>query len=578
MIWRRVLGLARVHRGRLVVAGGMGFATIASSIGLLTASGYLISKAALRPPILDLTVAIVGVRFFALSRAAFRYGERLVTHDLSFRLLSDLRVRVARAVIKLAPAGLEGFRSGDLLTRVTGDVDALQQVFIRVIMPPIVAVPVVILAGAVGWLLLPAIGLVTVVTLTFTGIAVPWLVNRVGAAGERHAADDRAALATTVVDLTNGAAEIIAYGRQQDFLDRLDAVQARVSLRDRSAAWLGGIGTAAVQLMTGGAIVLGMAAAIPAVRSGSLSGVNLAVVAMLMMASFEAVAGLPEAFQHLGASLESAGRIFSVLDARSPVGEPEDSLPMPLGCVVELDDAWLRYDGDWVLRNMSMQLEDGMRVALVGESGAGKTTIADVLVRFRDLDRGTYTIGGVDAAGVRPADVRRVIGVVSDDAHLFRASLAENLRIGGPDAADGRLLEALDSVGLGGWARSLPEGLATEVGSGLVSGGEKRRIALARALLAEFPVLILDEPTAGLDEVTAGQVMDVVLDATRGRTSLLITHRLEGLEDMDEILVLENGEITARGTHTQLLAAGGRYRRMWDLEAGELVLDLTSSR
>jgi thiol reductant ABC exporter CydC subunit len=576
MIWRRVLGLTRGHRGRLTVAGVTGFATIASSIGLLTASAYLISKAALEPPILDLTVAIVGVRFFALARAAFRYGERLVTHDLSFRLLSDLRVRIAKAVIRLAPAGLEGFHSGDLLTRVTRDVDALQQIFIRVIMPPIIAIPIVLLAGAIGWMLLPTVGLIVVVTVAFTGVAVPWLVNRVGAAVGRRAASDRSALATTVVDLTNGAAEIVACGRQADFLERLGDVQERACRRERSGAWLEGIGTAAVQLMTGGAIMLALVAAIPAVRSGSLSGVNLAVVAMLMMASFEAVAGLPDAFQHLGASLESAERIFSVIDTPSPIREPsQPALVRPGG--IELNHAWLRYDADWVLQGVSLRLDRGQRVALVGESGIGKTTIADVLVRFRDLDRGTYTIDGIDAGECRSEEVRGMVGMVSDDTHLFRTTLAENLRVGDPDADDDRLVEVLDAVRLGDWFRRLPDGLATEIGSGLVSGGEQRRIALARALLADFGVLILDEPTAGLDEATAAKVMDVMLDATRNRTTLLITHRLEGLEDMDEILVLEGGRITARGSHAELLASGGWYRRMWDLEAGELVLDLTSS-
>lgn len=572
MNWRRVLGLTSSHRTRLFIAGGVGFATIASSIGLLTASAYLISKAALQPPILDLTVAIVGVRFFALARAGFRYGERLVSHDLSFRLLSDLRVGVARAVIRLAPAGLQGFRSGDLLTRVTRDVDALQQVFVRVLMPPIVAVPVVILAGTVGWLLLPAVGLVVVATLVFTGVAIPVLVNRVGKTVDRRLATDRAALTASVVDIAGGAAEIVAFGQEAAFLEQLEEVQERLDRRGWQSTWLEGVGTAAVQLMTGVAIILSLAVAVPAVVSGTLAGVNLAVVAMLMVASFEAVAGLPEAFQHLGAGLESADRILSLIDAPPPIAEPSDPSVVPAAGAVELSDAWLRYDGDWVLQGVNVRLDRGRRIALVGESGAGKTTIADVLVRFRNLEAGGYSIGGIDATACRAEDVRRIIGLVGDDAHLFHATLAENLRVGAADADDARLVEVLDAVRLGEWCRALPEGLATELDTSVVSGGERRRIALARALLAEFPVLILDEPTAGLDESTATQVMDVVLDATRGRTTLLISHRLEGLEVMDEILVLEHGEIAARGTHEELLAAGGRYRRMWDLEAGELEL------
>jgi len=300
--------------------------------------------------------------------------------------------------------------------------------------------------------------------------------------------------------------------------------------------------------------------------------VNLAVVVVLMMASFEAVAGLPEAFQHLGASVESARRIFTVIDAPSAVIEPVESVAVPSSAGLVLNDAWLRYGEDEVLRGVNLRLDVGRRIALVGGSGAGKTTIADVLVRFRDLDRGIYSIGGIDTRRYLSKDVREVVGVVSDDAHLFKASLGENLRVGDPDAGNGRLVEALDAVRLGEWFGALPEGLDTEIGSGFVSGGEQRRIALARAMLTEFPVLILDEPTAGLDESTASKVMEVFMEATRGRTTLLITHRLEGLQDVDEILVLEDGQIAAQGTHEELLTRNDRYRRMWDLEKGELRL------
>jgi len=575
VIWRRVLALTRPFRARLALAGAAGVATIASGIGLLTASAYLISKAALQPPILELTVAIVAVRFFALARAAFRYGERLVTHDLSFRLLADLRVRVAEAVMRLAPAGLQEFRSGDLLTRITRDVDALQQVFIRVIMPPLVAVPVVLLAGLLGAVLLPVVGVVVVATVSLTGVAVPWLTNRLGAVSSRRLAADRSELAGTVVDLVEGVPEIVAFGRQDELLARLDRIQTRAARRERRTAWLEGAGSGTVLLMTGLGAVVVLAVAIPGVVDGRLAGVNLAVVTMLVLASFEAVAGLPDAFQHLGSSFESARRLFAVIDAPSSIEDPSDPAPTPADGPIELVGAWLRYAADepWVLRGVDLRLAPGRRIALVGESGVGKSTIAEVLVRFRDLDRGVMTIGGIDVRRCRADDVRTVIGLVDDTAHVFRVTLRENLRLGDPHASDDELLEVLDRVLLAGWVAELPDGLDTRVGRGLVSGGQQRRIALARALLAGFPVLVLDEPTAGLDERTAARVMADYMAATRGRTTLLITHRLDGLADMDEIMVLEDGRVVAHGTHEELLAAGGRYRRMWDLEQGRLVLE-----
>lgn len=575
MIWRRVVGLTRPFKARLVLSGAAGFATIASSIGLLTVSAYLISEAALQPPILDLAVAIVGVRFFAIARAGFRYGERLVTHDLSFRLLADLRVRVARAIIRVAPAGLEGFRSGDLLTRVTRDVDTLQQVFVRVVMPPIIAIPVVLLATGIGAALVPAVGLVVAVTVTFTGIAIPWLTNRLGTLSSRRQAEERAELATTIVDLIEGAPEVIAFGRQEDMLGRLGDVGARSERREREAAWLEGVGSGAVTLMTGLAVVLALSVAVPQVGAGRLDGVNLAVIAMLVIATFEAVAVLPEAFQHLGSSLDSARRLFGILDAPAPIEDPQDPVPVPTDGDVEVTGAWLRYGEKepWVLRGVDLRLEPGRRVAIVGESGVGKTTIADVLVRFRNLDRGRMTIGGVDVRRCRADEVRKIIGLVDDTAHIFSATIAENLRIGDPDAGETELLRILDRVRLGDWVDALPEGLDTPIGRGVISGGQQRRLALARALLTEFPVLVLDEPSAGLDETTAVAVMGDYLAATRGRTTLLITHRLEGLAEMDEIIVMEEGRVAARGTHEQLLAEGGRYRRMWDLEQGSLTLE-----
>lgn len=565
----RLLRLARPERRRLALSMLLGFATVGASIGLMATSGFLISYAALRPPVLELIAAVVGVRAFGVSRGVLRYLERLASHDAAFRLLADLRVAVYERLEALAPAGLERRRRGDLLSRLVDDVDELQTVFIRGIAPPVVAAGVLVLATGLLAAFLPSAALVLAAALLGAGLGVSLLALRLGRAAQARLAAARGLLATEVVGLLEGAGELLAYGRVDDALAEVDAADAELVALERAGAWRAGLVAALGTLVSGGAVWLVAVVGVPAVAAGELAGYHLALVVLTAMAAFEATTPLPAAAQELSGALAAARRVLELTDAPDPVTEPAAPRPAPSGRELRVEGARLRYapDGPPALDGVDLTLARGRRVALVGPSGAGKTSLAHVALRFRDLDGGRALLDGVDLAAYAAADVRRVIGLVEQDAHLFDTTIGANVRLGRPDAGDDEVADALARARLADWVASLPDGLDTPVGEeGVrVSAGQRQRIALARALLVGAPLLILDEPTANVDRTTARALRRQMLEAAEGRGVLLITHDLPEPDEVDEVVVLEAGRVVERGRPGELLAAGGRYRAMADL-------------
>ena len=566
----RLVDSLRVYPGRLAGSIAAGAASVASSIGLLTVSAYLISLAALHPPLLDLTVAIVGVRFFGIARAVFRYVERLVSHDLSLHLLADLRSRVARAIHRLGPAGVASFRAGDLVGRALDDVDEIQHVFVRVIAPPLIAIAVAFLTLLLAVLWLPASVPTILIPLTVAGVLVPWVTQRAGNASGRAVAAERGQLIGRTVETIEGAQAIVALGEEDRMLAAADEAAERVADAERRTAWLHGFGDAMILGLIGVALVGTLWVSAAAVDRGSLDGVMVAVLAMLAITPFEAVATLPSAFERLGRSLGAADRLFEVIDAESPTAPAERPVPIPPNATLSVQGAVVTAtSGERILGPIDLTVRPGARIGIVGETGAGKTTLAHVMCRFRDPDEGVVALGGVDLRDVDPDELRAVIGYEDDRAFLFRGSIAGNVRIGDRDATNDDVRATLDRVGFGDWIDELPDGLDYDVGEGgeAVSGGQRRRLALARALLADFPILVLDEPIFGLDPVTAEAVMDDLLEAAHDQSLVLITHRPVGLDRMDLIIVMEDGKIQAGGTHEELLETSSRYRGMWGLVA-----------
>ncbi|MFF4861686.1 thiol reductant ABC exporter subunit CydD [Streptomyces sp. NPDC001231] len=567
----RVRAMSGPRRGRLALALLLGSLALGSAVGLMATSGWLISRASQQPPVLYLMVAVTATRAFGIGRAVFRYAERLVSHDAVLRMLADTRVAVYRRLERLAPAGLRRMRRGDLLTRLVADVDALQDYWLRWLLPAGAALTVSAASVAFTAWLLPEAGAVLAAGLLAAGAGVPLVAVAVARRAEHRLAPARGALATRVTELLTGTAELTVAGALPARITetrRADRLLTRIASRAATATALGDGLTALISGLTVAATALVGA---QAVADGRLGGVTMAVVVLTPLAAFEAVLGMPLAVRYRHRVHRSAERVYEVLDAPEPVREPERPRPAPASPFpLAVRNLTARYAGQdrAALAGLDLTLQQGHRVAVVGPSGSGKTTLAQVLLRFLDAETGTYTLGGVDAHAVDGDDVRRLVGLCAQDAHLFDSSVRENLLLAKKDATEAELRDALARARLLGWVDALPDGLDTLVGEhgARLSGGQRQRLALARALLADFPVLVLDEPAEHLDLATADALTADLLAATEGRTTLLITHRLAGLAAVDEVIVLDEGRVVQRGPYTELAALPGPLRRMVERE------------
>jgi ATP-binding cassette, subfamily C, bacterial CydC len=569
----RLLRLARPLRSQLLAAVVAGAAATGCGVALLAVSGFLLARASQHPSIVAITVAIVAVRALSIGRGVFRYGERLTSHDAALRILADVRAAVCRRLERLAPAGLRSLRSGDLVARFVSDVDATQDLFIRGIAPPAAAALVGALAVTASLIVLaPAAG-VLAAGLVVAGTAVPWAAVVLDGRSRRRIGPARGELAASLTNMLSGAADLHAFGAEAAGLAAVTAADAELTLLSRRSAAASGLSaglTAAISGLTvWGVLVLGVAA----VGSGTLGRVPLAVVTLTALAAFEAVSPLASAALQIGHAHTSARRIGAVLDTPDPVTDPADPSPLPAGPFrVELRNASVRYapDRPLALDGLDLMLEPGRRVALVGPTGAGKSTVAAVVLRFCELTSGTATLGGHDLRSYAADDVRTIIGGCPQDPHIFNASIGANLRVARPGATEQELTEAAARARLLPWLRSLPDGFETPVGAhgASMSGGQLQRLALARAMLADPAVWILDEPAASLEPATRRALTADLLAVTAGRTTLLITHDLAGVDQVDEIVVLDAGRVVGRGRHGDLLRSCGLYRQMWAAGGG----------
>ncbi len=567
-----LIRLGRRRLGGLALSGLLAALTVASAIGLLATSAYLISRAAERPPVLSLMVTIVAVRAFALARALLRYGERLAAHEAGLALLAEVRAWFYERLAPRFPAWLAVGTTGDAVQRLVSDVDGLQDLYVRSLAPSLAALLVALGALLGAWFLVPEAAVALAVGSLIGAVAIPLLAGRLERDTARRLAVTRGEFRSALVESLSGAQELAVLGATRATERRLRDLGTRLrrlEMRRTLAVGLGdGLGALVSALTTWTVLALGVGA----VRGGRLDGVLLGTLALLALGSFEAILPLADAARQLVTGLAAGSRLLEVANLPLPIVDPDEPVPgPPTGALVTVERARLRYvaEGPWALDGVDLALRAGRRVALVGPSGAGKTTLAQVLIRFRELNGGSVTVDGHPLQAYRAEDVRRTIGLLEQEPHLFTTSLLENVRLARPEACMAEIEAAAARARILDWVHSLPAGWRTPVGEAGVqlSAGQRQRLALARALLAGFRLLVLDEPFAHLDPATARALADDLL-RPGGPGVLLITHRLYGMEQMDEIVVLEEGRVTGRGTHDQLLATHDLYRRLW-IASGE---------
>lgn len=511
----------------------------------MAASAYIIAKAALQPGIEAIQVAVVGVRFFGLSRGILRYLERLTAHNAAFKILADLRVWFYRSLEPLAPARLLTYHSGDLLTRILHDVETLQNLFVRGIAP----VGTALLSSlAAGWFLAifyPPLALTLWLFLLLAGVALPILLRRVTQNTAANLQSQRARLTALLIDHLRGLPDLLAFNAHGAHLARCEqASQQLGALQSRMAYW-GAFQSGALVLLSNLAMSAVLWQSLPLVQSGQLDGVFLAALALSALASFEAVQTLPLAATHLESSLEAMRRLLEVVAPAKSAALPEILPPLELHAPPRLAvrDLTFGYPGSSraALHRVTFNLRQGEHLAVVGASGAGKSTLTQILLRFWDSYSGGVYLDGREIRTLDAETVRAAFAVVSPQTHLFYASIRENLLLARPHATPAEVESACRAAQLHDWIMSLPDGYETLIGEGgaRLSGGERQRLALARALLKDAPILILDEATAHLDARTE----DALLTALHGRTVLRITHRPRSLAAADKILHLHNGQV-----------------------------------
>jgi ATP-binding cassette subfamily C protein CydC len=529
-----LLPLYARRKGGLLLALFCALATVAAGVGLLGVSGWFLTGAALAGAggYFNLFAPSSLVRGLSFLRIVSRYADRVVGHSATLRLLADLRATVFAALIRLTPRQLARYRSGDLVARMTGDVDALDTVFLFVLAPLATAILAGAVLTAVLGLWVPAAALAFALALLTACVAVPlWLLRaarKPGAAAQESAAGLRAA----TLDAVDGHADMVALHAQAQTLAHFERLCEASALARRSQARVAVRGQWFLQVAAGLGVLALLWFGLAAHETGGIEGPVLAGLLLAVIGIFEVAGPIMRGASRMGSAMSAAARIREVTQCEPDMQDPATPRALPDSGALELDRVSFSYparapgDSQPVLSDVSLRIEPGERVAILGASGAGKSTLLHLLLRLEDPQAGHVRFGGCDARDCAQADWHRRIALLSQDSPLFLGTLRTNLLIGDPNAHDAALWEALDAARLGDFVRGLPDGLDTwagETGSQL-SAGQARRLCLARALLAPAAVIVLDEPTAGLDAAAEAAFFTDLEEAVRGRTVVLATH------------------------------------------------------
>lgn len=566
-----LVSLLRPFRWWIGITVLLAASTVLANVGLLSVSAVLISMAALQPPLLDLMVYIVGVRFFGISRALLRYSERYVSHKITFQILTRLRVLVYQRIEPSAPAGLQHYSDGQLFDRLLNDIEVLKYFYLRAVLTPAAALVVLAVCSIVLSQFSMAAMVLLVILFVFFGLAVPLGMGKLTAGKTAVLAEEREQWQTMLEDYLGGLSELKNAGRQEQYYHRLLEQLNKMAGLERALGVLGNLTANLLAYGSNIALVLALLVVIPAVQQGSLPGVYSAMVLLLIWSSFEAIFPFPQALLQLQQSMEAAAHL-DALPVPEKVQQPPVQQPVNLDIAVS-HITFAYEDQHQVYQDFSLYCRQGAHIALVGTSGSGKSTLAALLVRFWEPQQGTISLGNIPLAQYPEQQLRQLIGVIEQDTFLFSATLRENLLLVNPQATEEQLQQALAFAVLEDVAATLPDGLDTYIGDNgyRLSGGQRQRVALARAWLRDCPVVILDEIFQGLDTITAGQIRRNLEQWGQGRTMIYITHTVQQLQTMEQIYVLQQGVIVEQGTADTLLQQQNSiFHQMWLLERQQL--------
>lgn len=570
----RLLTFLKPFSGQILLSVLASAITITSSIGLLGTSAYLISMAALQPSIAVLQVAIVGVRFFGITRGLSRYAERLLSHSVNLQLLSRLRTWFFKSVEPHVPAGLIHIQQGDLLSRSMADIESLEHFFIRVVSPPLTAV--LIVAGTAAYLshFSLTLSIILVIGAVVSGAVIPLSVYWINRRQNQNLPSQQSQLTVDLLDYLQGHGDLLIAGQEPLFRERLKQKNALLVKEQYRVNLTGSLFTSLHLLTINITMMAVLLEGVRLVTDGTVNGVMLGAFALITLAAFEATQPLINSALFLHKTVKAAGRLFELTEQQPAVSEPGQPIDLPHTYDLAIEELTFNYpeSSQPILERLNLEIKHGSQVALVGKSGSGKTTLANLLLRFWEFDRGSIKIGETDIRTLTGSQARSLVTVIDQSGYIFDSSVRDNLTLGNEAIDDSMCIETIKGVALANWFSGLPDGLDTRLGERgtAMSAGERRRLNLARAFLRQTPIYIFDEPTADLDAETANQLLSTLLELAKGATVLWITHSLTNLEQLDCIYVLDEGKIVESGSHAELIKANSKYAKLLAIQKGTI--------
>lgn len=532
----------------LALGSGLGLITLLSGIGLLSLSGWFIAASAFAglgtasAMAFNYLLPSGGVRFFSLARILARYGERITTHEATFRILSRLRIWFYNKLEPLAPAHLLNYRSSDLLNRLVSDIDAMDNLYVRVITPIILALLVIVSILCYFSFFSVKLALFISACLLITGVSTPLLSNLLSSKAGQSLQETINKLRTQIIDFNQGLMELTIFAANDKQMKLMGKTQEKLLLLQNKIAQIKGLIIFLISLMLGGTIWVTVYLWIQDVHAGKLNGAILALLILGIMAAFEAILPIPLAFQYLGKTTHAAKRLLEIANSKPSVMFVPETKAQINDTAIHFDQISFAYSGhDCILKNFKLQISSGEKVGLVGPTGAGKSTLVHLLTRCWDPSQGEIKIGGANIKDLSEADLRQLITVISQKPYMFNTTIRANLMLAKPTADETEIWYALEKAQLANFVRELPEGLETWIGEYgvFLSGGQLRRLAIARAILHDSPIWILDEPTEGLDNITRREVLLQLKELMQEKTVMMISHRRSDLINMDRVINLK---------------------------------------